>query len=231
MQRLSLFCALMMLSLSAHGQSYYFPNQVGATGAEGALGPQGPQGVPGPQGDPGVDGTDGIDSAPILVSVSATAASTIPVTGFVSSTWFKYLVDFQCKVSDDDTQLLLRTRPAGGSVFDNANGSYSYSTIFSSADGTTAIAITDDTTFGVGNSNGDSIAGRLTIETVGDDTTQPLIRWNGGYIDASSHPLVVEGLGARISAQAIDAIEFSPDKGTLTCEIRVTGVRNANVVE
>jgi hypothetical protein len=236
--RALLLAALLGLAPLAQAQSIYVPNQVGPTGAEGALGPVGATGATGASGDPGTDGADGLNAEPILSTFSPSAASEITIADFVSEGNFRYFIDFQLKCSDDDTRLRLRTDSDGGDSFDSDGGSYAYSTnsqepansLLSNASASaTYMEITeDDATQGVGNSNGESVAGRITIENVGGVSTQPLITWRITYINTQGRPTLSEGTGARINAAAIDAIQILPDKGTLTGEIRVTGERNAN---
>lgn len=239
--RALLLLALLAIGPLAQAQSVYVPNQVGPTGAEGALGPQGPAGATGDAGTNGADGADGLDAEPIISTFSPSAASQVTIADFVSEDNFKYFIDFKFKVSDDDTRLRLLTDADGGDSFDTDSGSYAYTTnsqepaasaLVNSNASATYLELTDGTaTEGVGNSNGESIAGRITIETVGDVSTQPLITWRITYVNAQGRPVLSQGSGARINAAAIDALELLPDKGTITGEVRVTGERNANAPE
>lgn len=237
MHLLVLLLALLLPALSLAQAPVFIPPP-GPTGPAGPEGAQGPAGADGADGAPGADGADGIDTQPLIATFSPSAASNVSITGFVSADYIKYRIEYWGTVSADDQELWLHTDSDGGASYDASAANYvsNNQTINTGGavtylNGTTShIVLTEDGAgAAIGNASGESVSGSITIEHLGTASTQPLIRFETTYVDATARAASTRGAGTRVANAAIDAIEIDPEGATtFTGEVRVYGIRTAN---
>lgn len=215
----------------------------GPQGVQGPQGPTGPQGIQGPQGDDGPIGATGAsgDSFPVIKSYSVSSAASIDITNFIDPAYQKYVIDIHATIGVDDKELYIRTDSDGGASFDNGSADYQYISrgLDATAAGLTAnassaaqISLTDDNTgLALGNAAGESFHGTVVLETFGSGSIDPILRWNIAYTTANGGLTSMYGAGRRKTHAAIDSIQILPEGSpttTITAEVRVYGVRNAN---
>ncbi len=237
-RRLLFFWALFAPAISFAQAPIYIPNIVGPTGPEGAPGATGANGTDGTPGMDGAPGADGADTTPLLVSLSPSGDASVSITNFASSDFIKYRIEYWLTLSADDQELYVHTDSDGGASYDSSAASYQFAnrTVDTSAETTnlsssaTAISLVEDAAGGaIGNASGESVSGSIIIEHLGSASTQPILTFRTAYVSANGSISLTEGAGTRLANAAIDAIEFDPEGATtVTGEVRVYGIRNAN---
>lgn len=218
--------------LAAAQVPVYLPEVVGPQG------PEGPQGPAGATGDMGTAGAAGLDTMPVIATIQPVAAASVSVPGFDDPMYLKYTVHYCFALSADDQELYLHTDSDGGASYDASSGNYNSTNrsqdsagayTYSNALSEHIVLTEDGAGLAVGSAAGEHICGVVTVEHLGSVSLYPLITHRATYVNASGRPTVLDGVGARLAADPIDAIEFDAEGATtLTGEVRVYGIRASN---
>jgi len=170
-----------------------------------------------------------------LTFVSTTTASTsssIDITGIDSSAeiWILEISNYTTSVDND--AISIRTSTDGGSSYDSGAGNYRYthhsrSDAGSVSGGQSTSATAIATTSGVGNAAG--FGGNLTVKIYNPSgTTHTVISWISAWTASGGSVFTGSGMGKRVSAADVDAIQFIPGSGTIdTGEFTLYKVANS----
>lgn len=179
------------------------------------------------------DGTDAVwaagPSAGSLVFISeqsASNSSTIEFTSGINSTYSSYEIHLHSVIPATEGQLRMRTSTNAGSSFDSGGSDYqsvlslitaaSSTTTVLNSSGTTFIALCSTSTNGIGNAAGEpGLSGVIRIYRP-SDANYCLVMINVVYNDTSGNPRRASGVGMRVTAADVDAVQFIMASGNIT---------------
>jgi hypothetical protein len=177
----------------------------------------------------------------LISSATASASASIAFTG-LSSTYFKYIIEFSGVVpATDDVALFCRTDSDGGASYDSGASDYGWAGHGLSGSGTTATQREDTDTadsgiqlsefvtgLSLGTGTGEECAGHIEIHNP-SDSAYTFITCQMFYRSAGSgNPVKWESGGARLAAQAVDAIQIFMSSGNIASgEFKLYGVNAA----
>ena len=159
------------------------------------------------------------DALHLIETQTASASATIDFV--LPAGYFKFVVAFDTVVpATDNVQLYFRTSTDGGSTFDSGASNYRYAyqgyndaaaAVTGSSAGATFIPITHSD---VGSATDEFVSGEVNIYNPAA-TAQTAMIFDTLMVNTGSYTYVIDGVGRRLSAADVDAIQFLFSSGNI----------------
>lgn len=169
-----------------------------------------------------------------ISSVTASSSSTVDFTG-LSSTYDMYAVQIIQALPDTNSQLALQTSTNNGSSFRNGASDYYTCGSFTRMGLSTPTGVSQTSAFISCTSNTTNIKNDYSgasgwvylVNPSSAKNFQVLIKMSA-YSSSNNLPLCFDGVGTNATAEAINAIRFTMESGTITSgTFRLYGIKNS----
>lgn len=157
----------------------------------------------------------------LIATYTPSAVASLDLTSVITATYDVYTIDYQFVPVSDGVSLNTRTDSNNGASFDSGAGNYAHHFLEVTATGTVtgggsaSSSQIATTTTSIGNATNEGVAGRFVIHFRGSGTRYPVFSWSQGYLDTGTLHVFSAGGFTRLSAAAIDAIQFYFSTGNI----------------
>lgn len=172
------------------------------------------------------------NSMPLLATYTPSGASSVDITGVLSSDYDDYIIICDdLAPSVDNSSLNLRTSPDNGATWASAAGSYRHAQGYpiDTGAGVTNDGSPSDTSIklvnGVGNAAQEDASLVLYAHNINSSTKYKKFTWTGSMVTAAGNFYAIIGAGRGLNTYTINALKIYFSSGTITGTIRVYGIK------